>query len=79
MHIACDVIFTQMSSNSGIKKHNMLLVAAIIKEFAKINEGVLPGKLSVIPTDASALTENEKKKATLEVNLIKENWEVDSM
>jgi hypothetical protein len=37
-----------------------------------LNEGAVPGKPAVIPTDASSITDNEKKRALKAVNLIKE-------
>ena len=74
MKIACDVIFTQMSANAGIKKHGEAAVAAMIKEYTQLNEGAVPGKPVVVPTDATTLTEEEKKKALPAVNLIKEKW-----
>jgi hypothetical protein len=43
MKIACDVIFTQMSVNAGIKKHGEAAVAAMIKKYTQLNEGAVPG------------------------------------
>ena len=63
MKIACDIIFTQMTDNAGIKKIGEPAIAAMIKEFTQLNEGAVPGKPVVIPTDASTLTEVEKQKA----------------
>ena len=49
-------------------------MAAIIKEFKQLNEGAVPGKPVVVPTDAASLTPLEKKKALPAVNLIKEKY-----
>ena len=44
----------------------------MIKEFTQLDEGAVPGKSIVVPTDANTLTDIEKKKALPAVNLIKE-------
>ena len=72
MKIACDLIFTQMTANAGIKKFDETAISAIIKEFTQLNEGAVPGKPVVIPTDVRTLTDLEKQKALSAVNLIKE-------
>ena len=59
---------------SRILKYDEPVVAAMIKEFSQLNEGVVPGNVVVIPIDASTLTDIEKKKALPDVNLIKETW-----
>ena len=46
----------------------------MIKKFTQLNEGAVPGKPVVIPTDVSTLTDVEKQKALPTVNLIKEKW-----
>ena len=74
MKVACDVIFTQIHANAGFKKYGQPTVAAMIKEFKQLNEGVVPGKPVVVPTDAASLTPLEKKKALPAVNLIKEKY-----
>ena len=74
MKMACDVIFTQMTANAGIKKHEESVVAEMIKESTQLNEGAVPGKPVVIPTDANTLTDLEKRKALPAVNLIKEKY-----
>ena len=55
---------------SRILKYDEPVVAAMIKEFSQLNEGVVPGNVVVIPIDASTLTDIEKKKALPAVNLI---------
>ena len=77
MKLACDVIFTQMTAKKGFKKHGAKAFAAMIKEFTQLNEGAVPGKPVVIPTDSSSLTATEKRKALRAVNLIKEKWNGD--
>ena len=72
MKTALDVVFTQMTANAGIKKFGEPAVAAMIKEFSQLNEGAVPGKPVVVPTDARTLTVMEKQKALPAVNLIKE-------
>ena len=74
MKTCLDVIFTQMTANAGIKKFGERAVAAMIKEFTQLNEGAVPGKPVVVPTDVRTLTAMEKKKALPAVNLIKEKW-----
>ena len=44
MKLACDVIFTQMSANTGINKYEESEVATMINEFTQLNEGTVPGK-----------------------------------
>ena len=43
--MACDVIFSQISVNAGIKKHGKAVVEDNVKESKQLNEGVVPGKL----------------------------------
>ena len=59
MKITTDNIFTQMSARKGFKKHGKAAVAAIIKEYAQLNEGAVPGKPVVRPIDVSSLTPME--------------------
>ena len=47
----------------------------MIKEFTQLNEGAVPGKPVVVPTDASTLTDLEKRKVLPAVNLIKEKYD----
>ena len=75
--LACEVVFTQMTAKKGFKQFGTKAVAAMIKEFTQLNEGAVPGKPVVEPTDASTLTDTEKKKALRAVNLIKEKWNGD--
>ena len=74
MKTALDIIFMQMTANAGINKFGKPVVAAMIKEFTQLNEGAVPGKPVVVPTDARTLTDVEKEKALPAVNLIKEKW-----
>ena len=61
MQMATDVIFTQMSTNKGSKKYKQATSVAMITEFTQLNEGAVPGKPVVRPTDVSSLTPLEKK------------------
>ena len=84
MDLACNIIFaqvadsndpqrySQMTAKAGFKKFGQEAVAAMIKEFTQLNEGAVPGKPVVIPTDVKSLTALERKKALRAVNLIKE-------
>ena len=74
MNLALNTIFTQMSANAGFKKFGEPAFAAMIKEFTQLNEGAVPGKPVVVPTDANTLTDIEKEKALPAVNLIKKKW-----
>lgn len=58
MQMACNVIFTQMNANKGIKKYGEPAVAAMIKEPV------------VVPIDANTITNLEKSRALEAVNLI---------
>ena len=75
MNLALNTIFTQMSANAGFKKFGEPAFAAMIKEFTQLNEGAVPGKPVVVPTDANTLTDIEKEKALPAVNLIKKEME----
>ena len=77
MKLACDVVFTQMTAKRGFKEYGAKAVAAMVKEFTQLNEGAVPGKPVVVPTDSNSLTSTEKKKALRAVNLIKEKWNGD--
>ena len=74
MKLACNVIFTQMSATTCIKKYEESAVAAMINEFTQLNEGTVPGKQGIIPIDNTTLTNLEKKKVLPAVNLITEKW-----
>ena len=69
--LACNSMFTKMSTKDCIKKFGATAVAAMAKEFTQLNEGVVRGKHVVMPTGANSLSEIEKKKAIRAVNLIK--------
>ena len=70
MKLACDSILTQMKA----KQYSAKAVAAMIKEFTKLNEVAVPGKLVVVPTDSNSLTTTEKSKSLRAINLTKEKW-----
>ena len=84
---ACEVLFTQMttqpelkryaqmSAKQGFKIFGQAAVAAMVKEFKQLDQGAVPGKPVVAPTDVNTLTPSEKKKALRAVNLIKEKRE----
>ena len=44
----------------------------MFKEFKQLDEGAVLGKTVILPTDASALTAEEKQESLRVVNLIKE-------
>ena len=69
--MACDVIFTQISINAGIRNHRESAVVAMITEFTQLDKGAVSGKPVVIPTDTNTLTDIEKRKALPAVKLIK--------
>ena len=64
MKLACDVIFTQMTAKKGFKQYGAKAVAAMIKEFTQLNEGAVPGKPVVVPTDSHTLTNAERLNAS---------------
>lgn len=45
MTIATDVMFTQMSVKTGIKRFGEKAVAAMFKEFKQLNDSTIPEKL----------------------------------
>ena len=63
MKLACNVIFTQITVKRGFKQYGAKAVAAMIKEFTQLNEGAVPGKPVVVPTDSNSLTVTEKRKS----------------
>ena len=77
MKLACNVIFTQIAAKRGFKQHDAKAIAAMINEFAQLNEGAVSGKPAVVPTDSNSLTITEKRKALRAVNIIKEKWNGD--
>ena len=56
IQITCNVIFTQTSVNIVIKKHEEVVISAMIKEFVPLNKVVVPGDHVVITYDAITLT-----------------------
>ena len=77
MQISCDITFTQITANAGIKKFGESLIAVMIQEFTRFNKGAVSSKPVVIPTDASTLNDLENQKALPAVNLIQEKWNGD--
>jgi Reverse transcriptase (RNA-dependent DNA polymerase) len=60
-------VMTQMTAKAGIKKHGEAAVAALMKEFAQLEDlGVYEA------VDATLLTQQERKAALRAINLIKE-------
>ena len=78
---AVNVIFTQleeeekkyeqMSAKKGIKLFGEKAVAAMIKEFTQLSDGVMPGKPVLEPIDPKTLTNEDFRQAMEAVNLIK--------
>ena len=62
MKVATDIMFTQMSEKSGIKKKGKS-VAEMVKEFRQIEKGSMSGKPVVTPIDPDTLSFEEKIKA----------------
>ena len=64
--------FKDMPASKGIKMFGERAVAAVIKEFSQLSEGVTPGKPVIQPVDPSTITAEEMKQALEAVNLIKQ-------
>ena len=60
MQTACNVIFTQMNANTGLKNYGQPAVASMVKEFKQLNEGVVPGNPVVVPVDVNSDGPREK-------------------
>ena len=68
MDVACKAILAQVDNSTDPTRYNQIpakagfrnfgqeAVAAIMKEFARLNEGVVPDKFVVIPTNATTIT-----------------------
>ena len=61
-----------MSAKAGFIKFDVPTVAAMVKEFVQLNEGVVPRKPVTVPIIAHTLTDIERKKALPADSLIKE-------
>ena len=59
-----------MTAKKGIKLFSEVPIAATIKEFKHLDEGVLPVKYLVIPTYPYLLTQDQHKKVMNAMNLI---------
>ena len=66
------IMAQQMSAKKGIKKFGERAIAAIMKEFAQLDQGAFPGKPVVEPADANLLSPADKKRALEAVNIIAE-------
>ena len=59
------VMFTQMSAYEGLKIFKERALAALVKEFKQLDEGVFPGKPVVAPRNKKDLTNKELVEAFL--------------
>ena len=66
------IMAQQMSAKRGIKKFREHAISAIMKEFLQLDQGAVPGKHVVEPSNAMNLSVNEKSKALEAVNIITE-------
>ena len=64
-----DFVFTQMTTQAGIKKHGQAACDALIAEFAQLDY-----KGAYEPIHAMNLTETQQNSALRIINLIKEKW-----
>ena len=71
MQAAVTVFFTHMNENKGIKFFSQRAIAAMIKEFKKLYEGVMPGNLVVITLTHDELIDAEIRQAIEAENRIK--------
>ena len=62
----------QMNARKGIKLFKERGVAAMIKEFVRLDQGAFPGKPVVEPINADSLTKDELNMAMEAVNILKE-------
>ena len=63
----CNFMFTQMTADQGIKQYGELAVAALMKEFAQLDD------MNVfVRVDHTTLTDEQKSEALTLINLIKE-------
>lgn len=72
MDIACNIIFTQLTVKSDMKKFGETSVAAIFKEFKQLDDEEIPGKSVIIQMDANTLPVEKKHKVLKAIYLIKE-------
>ena len=65
-------MFTQVSAREGIQRWGDQAIAAIVKELKKLQEGAMPGKPVIEAIDPNKISEEDKRKCTLEaVTVIK--------
>ena len=68
-----NTIFTQVSAKEGIKRWGEDAIAAIVKELKQLQDGAMPGRPVIEAVKYSDLTEEDKKKHTLEaVTVVKQ-------
>ena len=63
-------MITQIYAKKWIKLFGEIAIAKMIKEFKKLDEGVIPGKLVVITSNPDEITDTERMEALETVNLI---------
>ena len=67
---AVHVMFTQMSTQKGMKLFGEKAVAAIFKELKQLSDSVVPGKPVFEPMPFEHLKDEDKREALEAVNLI---------
>ena len=63
--------FKDMPASKGMRLFGERAVAACLKEFTQLSEGVTPGKPVIEPVNVSSVSAEERKQALEAVNLIK--------
>ena len=63
-------VFTQVSTKEGIKRWGEDAIAVIMKELKQLQDGAMPGRPVIEPVDYLDLTEEDKKKNTLEAEAV---------
>ena len=69
---AVNLMFTQMQATLGFKLFGYRAVAAMINEFKRLEEVLMPGKKAVTAINPETLSAEEKEKLLNAVNIIKQ-------
>ena len=72
MKVATDVMFTQMSANTDIKKFGEKAVASLVKQYKQINNKPMYRKQVVTPIDTDTMSYKAKRTELEEFKLRKE-------
>ena len=73
--VACDVMFTQMTTKKGIKLFGERAVTVMFKEYKELDKRTMPGKLVFGPISYDSLSRIEISEALEAVHLTKEKRE----